>query len=72
MEQSIKTVNDMMLALQGEIEDVKNGKLPESQARVVSTFRRHQLKLAELNLQFQRMNRGKKPETELLLLPTAG
>jgi len=65
---TVKTVSDMMRELQAEIEAVKNGKLDESKARVVARFRGLQLKTAELNLQFQRLTKGRLPQTEMPLL----
>lgn len=65
---SIKTVSDMMKALQEEIEAVKAGTLSESAARMVFRGRDLQLKTATLNLQFQRLNKGVKPATEMPLI----
>lgn len=65
----IETVSDMMRALEDEIESIKTGKITESAARVVSRFRGLQLKTAELNLQFLRLNRGKDGAKELKLIP---
>lgn len=67
---SIATVSDMMAALQQEILDIKSGTLDESKARVVSRFRGHQLKTAELQLQYARMNKGRVPDPEMKLIQT--
>lgn len=64
----IDTVSDMMRALEEEIESVKKGAITESAARVVSRFRALQLKTAELNLQFLRLNRGKDGAKEFKLI----
>lgn len=68
---SIETVSDMMAALQQEILDIKSGALDESKARVVSRFRGHQLKTAELQLQYARMNKGRIPDPEMRLIQQA-
>lgn len=65
---SIETVSDMMSALEQEIQDIKNGTLDESKARVVSRFRGHQLKTAELQLQYARMHKGRIPDPEMRLI----
>lgn len=57
MSDQIKTVSDMFRAIQAEIDDVKNGKLPLDTARVVQRGRSLQLKAAELNLQFMRVDK---------------
>lgn len=67
----IKSTSDMMLSLQDEINAVKNGTLTESQARVVFRGRALQLKTAELNIQYQRLHRGRKPEMEMPLIAAA-
>ena len=64
----IRTVSDMFVALQKEIEDAKNGVLQLDTARVVLKGRQLQLKAAEINLQFARLNRVTKKEGELNLL----
>ena len=53
----IGTYNDLLSQLQSEIEMVKNGNMSESQARVVLGFRKAELKVAELGLQYMRMVR---------------
>lgn len=67
---AMKNVSDMMLALQEEIEAVKAGTLNESQARVIFKGRELQLKTAELNLKFQRLHKGIKPEQEMPMIGT--
>lgn len=54
----ITTVRDMMEALQQEIEDTKTGVLPLETARAVAKLRSLQLTTAQLNLQYQRLNRN--------------
>lgn len=54
----IRTVADMFRAIQDEIDAVKNGDLPLDTARVVQRGRALQLKAAELNLQFLRINKA--------------
>lgn len=56
----IKTVGDMFRAIEQEISDVKSGSLPLDTARVVQRGRSLQLKAAELNIQFQRMNKAER------------
>lgn len=60
MADQIQTVSDMFKALEQEIQDVKDGKLPLDTARVVQRGRSLQLKTAELNLQFQRINKAER------------
>lgn len=64
----ITTMSDLMTAVQQEINDVKNGTLAESAARIVRGMRALQLKMAELGLQYARMMRGQKI-TGVPLLP---
>ena len=68
MSDNIETVSGFMASLQKEIEDVKSGKLSESTARVVAKFRNIQLNAAALNLQYQRMIKGKMPLAEMPML----
>lgn len=68
MADQIKTVSDMMKALEQEIQDVKTGTLDESKARIVGKFRSLQLKTAELQIQYSRMVKGKVPGPELRLI----
>jgi hypothetical protein len=56
----IQTVGDMFRALEQEIKDVKAGSLPLDTARVVQRGRSLQLKAAELNLQFLRINKSQR------------
>lgn len=67
----ITTVSDMMLALQSEIDAVKNGTLDESKARIVLKGRGLQLKTAELQLQYARLTKGRVPDPELKLIQQA-
>ena len=71
MSDQIKTVSDMMGALQKEIEEIKAGTITESQARVVSRFRALQLKTAELQLSYARLIKGRLPAPEMTLLAAA-
>jgi hypothetical protein len=68
------TFNDLLTQLQQEIEDVKSGKLQESQARVLLGFRKGQLKIAELGLQYLRLMkpRGGSVGGKIPILPGAG
>ena len=69
MADQIQTVADMFRAIENEINSVKDGTLPLDTARVVQRGRALQLKCAELNLQFQRVNRSlRTPAKELNLL----
>jgi hypothetical protein len=60
MGNQIETVRDMMSAIQEEIEQAKSGVLPVDTARVVFRGRALQLQTAQLNLQYQRLNRAPK------------
>lgn len=59
MADQINTTADMLAALQSEIAAVKDGSLEPDKARIVGRFRKLQLDTAALNLQYQRLNRGK-------------
>lgn len=67
----VKTVGDMMSALETHIQDVLQGKLTDSQARHVTKLRGAQLKTAELQLQYARIFRGRTPDPIMHLLPAA-
>jgi hypothetical protein len=54
------TVGDMLRKLEEEIGDVKDGVLPLDTARVVQRGRALQLKAAELNVQYARMNKAER------------
>lgn len=60
-----------MLALQNEIDSVKDGSLDESKARIVLKGRALQLKTAELQLQYARLTKGRVPDPELKLIKQA-
>jgi hypothetical protein len=63
MADQIRTVSDMVKAIQDEIDNLKTGALPADTARTVFRGRALQLKAAELNLQYQRINRqAQKPK----------
>lgn len=63
MADQIRTVSDMVRALQEEIDNLKTGALPADTARTVFRGRALQLKAAELNLAYQRINRqAQKPK----------
>ncbi len=62
--QVVKTTADMMASLQSDIEDVRNGKISESLARVVFTGRKLQIKTAELQLQYRRLVRSKATDSD--------
>lgn len=63
-----ESVSEMMVALQNEIDGVKDGTLEESKARIVLKGRGLQLKLAELQLQYARLTKGRIPDPELKLI----
>lgn len=67
----VKTVGDMMSALETHIHDVLTGRLTDSQARHVTKLRGAQLKTAELQLQYARIFRGRTPDPIMHLLPSA-
>ena len=56
----IRTVSDMFKAIQDEIDSVKAGQLPLDTARVVQRGRALQIKAAELNLSFMRLNKAER------------
>lgn len=67
----IKTVRDMMVRLEEEIAQAKNGTLPLETARVVLKGRDLQIKAAQLNIQHARLQRhqqkrGKATDRNLL------
>lgn len=64
----IHSVADLMTTLQNEVNELKNDQLSESKARIVLGSRKAQIKLVELGIQYQRMERGKKVK-EMPLLP---
>ena len=70
MEQ-LRTANDMLRALQGDIHAVKTGKMTESVGRVVLRGRSLQLRTAELNLKYQRLLQGANGKA-IPLLATGG
>jgi len=66
---SITTVSDMFRAIQEEIDSIKNGALTHDTARLVFRGRDLQIKTAELNLKFARVNRAmRRPDEELNVL----
>ncbi len=67
----VKTVGDMMSALETHIQDVLTGRMTDSQARHVTKLRGAQLKTAELQLQYARIFRGRTPDPIMRLLPQA-
>lgn len=67
----VKTVGDMMAALETHIQDVLTGRMTDSQARHVTKLRGAQLKTAELQLQYARIFRGRTPDPVMKLLPNA-
>lgn len=70
MPDQIQTVGDMFRALEQEIRDVKDGKLPLDTARVVQRGRYLQLKTAELNLMNKRISRAQHGEGKEMNLLT--
>lgn len=69
MSDQIKTVSDMMKALEEEIAAVKSGAMTEGVARMVFKGRALQLNTAQLQLQHARLQRsGKLPDPEMRLI----
>jgi hypothetical protein len=68
MADNIQTVSDMFRAIEEEIQAVKKGDLPLDTARVVQRGRALQLKTAELNIQYMRVNRAQRNGKEFNLL----
>jgi hypothetical protein len=57
----VKAMNEIMLDLESEIGDIKSGRLAESKARIVSTYRRMQLRTLEIYLAAVRLERRMLP-----------
>lgn len=69
--QPVKTVGDMMTALEVHIQDVLSGRITDSQARNVVKLRQWQLKTAELQLQYARIFKGRTPDPIMRLITSA-
>lgn len=67
----VKTMGDMMAALEAHAQDVIAGRMTDAQARNLIRFRNAQLKAAELQLQYTRAFKGRTPDPVMLLLPRA-
>lgn len=57
--ESVRDIAAMIMTLETEIQESKNGQMNIETARVVTRLRGLQLQAASLNLQYQRMNRNK-------------
>lgn len=66
-----ESISEMMLALQNEIDAVKDGTLEESKARIVLKGRGFQLQCAALQLQYARLVKGRVPDPEMKLVRLA-
>lgn len=66
------TVSAMFHKLEEEIQAVKDGNLPLDTARVVQRGRALQLKTAELNIQYARMNKAERNRNREVNLLTGG
>ena len=68
MAKQIETLSELMQCVQTDMEAVRNGTMDLAKGRLMNAFHKALLKGAELNLQFQRIERGKRPERELRLI----
>jgi hypothetical protein len=63
--ESFETVNGYMKQLHDELKEIKEGKVTESMGRVLVRYRKLILEAAALNLQYQRMMRGRLPYSNM-------
>ena len=68
MAKQIETLSELMSVIQVDIEGLRNGSLDLAKARLLKDYHKLLLKGAELNLSYQRMERGKRPERELRII----
>jgi hypothetical protein len=68
MAKQIETLSELMAVVQGDLEAVRDGRIDLAKARLLKDFHKLLLKGAELNLSYQRMERGKQPNRELRLI----
>ena len=68
MAKQIETLSELMKVVQDDLEGVRTGTLDLTKGRLLKDYHKLLLKGAELNLQYQRMERGKRPERELRLI----
>ena len=68
MAKQIETLSELMAVVQNDLEAVRTGALDLTKGRLLKDYHKLLLKGAELNLQYQRMERGKRPEKELRLI----
>lgn len=68
MAKQIETLSELMLVVQNDLEQVRNGGLDLAKGRLLKDFHKLLLKGAELNLGYQRLERGQKPSRELRLI----
>jgi len=57
--EQIETVRGLMQGIQQELEQVKNGEMSPELARLVLQIRKQQINVAQLQLQYARLNRNK-------------
>ena len=68
MAKQIETLSELMAVIQNDLEGVRSGGLDLAKGRLLKDFHKLLLKGAELNLGYQRMERGKTPSRELRLI----
>jgi hypothetical protein len=68
MAKQIETLSELMLVVQTDLEALRNGTMDLAKGRLLKDFHKLLLKGAELNLSYQRLERGKKPDRELRLI----
>ncbi len=69
--ESIQTISDFFSNLQRHAELVESGLMDAEQARSLARIHGHQLKAAELQLQYARIFKGRTPDPEMRLIAAA-
>lgn len=68
MAKQIETMSELVSGVQNDLEAVRSGSIDIGKGRLLKDYYKLLLKAAELTLQYQRMERGKRPEKELRLI----
>lgn len=63
----IETISDLVRQIQKDREDTLSGAITESRSRLAIGYDKLLVGAASLSLQYQRLERGKRPEKELRL-----
>lgn len=64
----IETLSDLMEVVQKDMEAVRSGEMDLVKGRLIKDYHKLLLEGAQLNLQQQRLQRGRQPEKELRLI----